>query len=185
MKHNKENDLFTILNALNKSQKLLLSRKWSKEPYKSFIYVKTYHALLKQKKYDGHELVNAIPELKIHQLANVQKELYSKILEYLRAQQKRTPFEEYRTLLKNYSILKGLNLPEQANKWKKKAILFKATSSIINDAVLVDEETYYYETMSKPEMVSEFKLYSDMSPLTKQLMDGYLQFRQFYLQHRL
>ena len=184
MKYKKENDLFTVLNALNKSQKLLLSRKWSKEPYKSFIYVKTYHALLMQKKYDRQGLVDAIPELKIHQLANVQKELYSKILEYLRAQQKRTPFEEYRILLKNYSLLKGLNLPEQANKWKKKAILFKATNSIINDAVLVDEETYYYETMAKPEMVSEFKLYSDMSPLTKQLMDGYLKFRQFYLQHR-
>ncbi|MBT6235331.1 hypothetical protein N9J89_01575 [Bacteroidia bacterium] len=184
MKHKKTNDLFTLINSLNKSQKLLLSRKWSREPYSTYFYVKVYQILLKQKKYDSTTLLQAIPKLKTHQLANVQNELYTKILEHLRAQQVLTPFEEYRNLLKNYSILKGLNLPEQAEKWKKKAIHFKTTNKIINDAVLVDEETYYYETMSKPEMVSEFRLYSDINPQTKRLMDGYLQFRQFYLKHR-
>ena len=184
MKHNQENDLFLLINSLNKSQKLLLSRKWSKEPYNSFLYVQIYQHMLKSSKYASSELLKAIPSLKAYQLPNVQKEAYTKILEHLRAQQTLTPFEEYRTLLKNYSILKGLNLPEQAEKWKKKAIAFKTTNAIINDAVLVDEETYYYETMSQPDRVNEVILAIEVNPFTKKLMEGFLHFRRFYLQHR-
>ncbi len=184
MNHKLENDVFLLVNSLNKSQKLLLSRKWSKEPYTNYLYVQVYLNLLKSKKYDSTLLLASTPNLKPHQLANVQKELHTKILEHLRAQQTLTPFEEYRILLKNYSILKGLNLTEQAEKWKKKALTFKATNAIINDAVLVDEETYYYETMSKPDRVNEVIIANEVNPFTKRLMEGYLNFRQFYLQHR-
>ena len=49
---------------------------------------------------------------------------------------------------------------------------------------MVDEETYYHETMSKLGWVSQIILANDVNPRTKQLMDGYLKFRQFYLEHR-
>jgi hypothetical protein len=139
---------------------------------------------MKQKTYNQVELLHNIPALKTHQLANIQKELYSKILEHLRALQTLTPFEEYRILLKNYSILKGLNLPEQAEKWKKKAIAFKTTNPVINDAILVDEETYYFETLSQTDRVDEVILANEVNPFTKKIMEGFLYFRRFYLKHR-
>ncbi|MDB9882787.1 hypothetical protein OAD66_06595 [Bacteroidia bacterium] len=184
MMHKKENELFLLIRSLNKSQKLGLSRKWSKSPYSDYIYVQLYIQLLATTRYDATELVESVPLLKPHQLGNVQNELYKKILEYLRLQQVPTPFEEYRILLKNYSVLKGLNLIEQADKWKDKALVFKAKNVIINDAVLVDEETYYYETMSSPDMVSQFKFSNEVSPFTQTLMREYLRLREFYLKHR-
>jgi ribosomal protein L21 len=84
MNHKLENDVFLLVNSLNKSQKLLLSRKWSKEPYTNYLYVQVYLNLLKSKKYDSTLLLASTPNLKPHQLANVQKELHTKILEHLR-----------------------------------------------------------------------------------------------------
>lgn len=184
MKNKQNNEVFELIKSLNKSQKLLLSRKWSKLPYSSFLYVQVYNILLTYKSFNSNALLRDVAGLKSHQLANIQKELYVKILDHLRAQQAPTPFEEYRILLKNHTILRGLNLPEQAEKWKKKAVNFKASNPIIQDAILVDEETYYYETMSKLDWVSQIMRANDVNPLTKQLMDGYLRFRQFYLVHR-
>lgn len=184
MNYNKNKDVFELLKSLNKSQRLSLSRKWAKPPYSEYIYVQVYANLLAMKEYKASELTSSIPNLKSEQLANVLKELYDKILEHLRILQTPTPFEEYRMLLKNYSILKGLGLNEQAEKWKSKALRFKTYNKIINDAVLVDEETYYYETMSTPDMVSQFKFSSEVSPFTQSLMREYLKLREFYLKHR-
>ena len=184
MNYKKENDVLALLSVLNKSQKLSLSRKWAKPPYCDYLYVKVYVKLTATKHYDSGMLLLQIPSLKGPQLANVLKELHDKILEQLRSSQTPTPFEEYRVLLKNYSILKGLGLNDQAEKWKNKALYFKAQNKIINDAVLVDEETYYYETMSTPDMVSQFKFSSEVSPFTQSLMREYLKLREFYLKHR-
>ena len=184
MNYKKENDVFGLLSVLNKSQKLALSRRWAKPPYCDYLYVKVYVKLVVAKQYDSAMLLGQISGLKGQQLANVLKELNEKILEHLRALQTPTPFEEYLILLKNYSVLKGLGLNEQAEKWKNKALLFKAQNKIINDAVLVDEETYYYETMSTPDMVSQFKFSSEVSPFTQSLMREYLKLREFYLKHR-
>ena len=110
MNYKKENDVFGLLSVLNKSQKLALSRRWAKPPYCDYLYVKVYVKLVVAKQYDSAMLLGQISGLKGHQLANVLKELNEKILEHLRALQTPTPFEEYRILLKNYSVLKGLGL---------------------------------------------------------------------------
>jgi hypothetical protein len=184
MNNNSKNATYELIHSLNKSQRLLLSRKWSNPPYSHYLYVQVYQIIIAQKKYNQQEILGSIHTVKPNQLTNILKELTLKILDHLRIQQPPTPFEQYRKLLKNYSILKGLNLPIQAEKWKKKALLFKTQNTIISEAVLVDEETYYYETMSKPDTLEHYKFSNEVSPFTHSLMREYLKLREFYLIHR-
>lgn len=174
-------DLSELLTSLNKSQRLLLSRKWSKPPYNSYLYVHLYHLLLKDKSYSPEQLCAQIPQLKLRQLNNVQNELYLKILEALRSHQKPTYSEKYQELVKNYLVLSGLNLPQQANKWKIKAIDFKTNHEEICDAEYINEEIFYREGIEKdiyfPENIHIEKGFDD-------LLSSYRYFRNFYLDTR-
>ena len=145
MTYKSKNSLVELVYALNKSQRLFLSRKWSYPPFCDYLYVQLYFAILRDSKRDYAQVKSSLTNIKTSQTANIQNELYVKILDHLKHIQKETPFDVYRSMIKNYSILKGLNLAEQANKWRYKALEYKANNSLLSNAVLVDEESYYFE----------------------------------------
>lgn len=182
MKHKQINNLTELIMALNKSQRLFLSRKWSYLPYKEFLYVKIYFVIIQEKNADTKTILASVPDVKPNQLANIVKELYTKILDNLKAVQRQTPFDEYRSMLKNYTVLKGLNLSEQANKWRSKALEYKAANAILSDAVLVDEESYYFEILA--DSADQYMFGNEVQPFTASLKNEYLYLRKFYLTKR-
>lgn len=180
---NKDGDsLLELIVALNKSQRLFISRKWSYLPYSSYLFVKLYFTIVRIKNVETSNLLKEIPEMKVSQLANIKKELYTKILERLKLAQKRTPFDEYRSMLKNYTVLKGLNLTDQADKWRDKALQYKEANGILSDAVLVDEESYYYEIIA--DATGQYMFSNEVHPFTTSLKKEYLHLRKFYLTNR-
>ncbi len=184
MNHKPTNSLVELVYALNKSQRLFLSRKWSNPPYCDYLYVQLYFAILKIKKKDYARVKSSLTNIKGSQIANIQNELYVKILDHLKSIQKETPFDVYRSMIKNYSILKGLNLAEQANKWRYKALEYKANSNLLSNAVLVDEESYYFEIVADEEAIGQYMFSNEVQPFTASLKREYLHLRKFYLTNR-
>ena len=182
MKDKLKNTLLELILALNKSQRLYLSRKWSYPPYSEYLYAKIYFLAIREKKLEHDTIFTALPEVKPSQLGNILKELYTKILDILKLAQRPTPFDEYRSMLKNYTILKGLNLREQASKWQKKAIEYKEANAILSDAVLVDEESYYFEMLA--DTADQYMFGNEVHPFSASLKKEYLHLRRFYLTKR-
>ena len=184
MKYKVTTDVSELLTSLNKSQRLLLSRKWSKTPYTNYLYVRLFQLLLVDKAYTPEDLSKRIPSLKPQQLSNVQNELYQKVLEALRNHQETTYTEKYQEMVKNYLILNGLNLPQQATKWKKKALRFKQDHNEMCNAEFINEEIFYREGLSTPSPQDTHLLANASTNNTGHLLQGYLEFRQFYLNYR-
>lgn len=184
MIYKRNSDLLTLVQSLNKSQRLLLSRKWSKEPYKSFLYVQLFNQLTKLKAYDSKQIVQLIPQLKPRQLGNVQNELYHKIMEQLRLHQENNYSEKYQELVQNHLILRGLNLPDQAEKWKNKAIAFYEKYNEICQAEFINEEVFYREGINKMAFEDDFNTPNLTVNQTTQILHSYLEFRRFYLNFR-
>ena len=179
-----ENGLLELVSAMNKSQRLFLSRKWSHPPFCDFLYVQLYFALINSRGDDYRRIRDGVSAIKSSQRANVQKELYSNILYQLQSLQKQTPFDVYRSMLKNYAILKGMNLAKQANKWRNKALVYKESNGILSEAVLVDEESYYYEIVADTDAIDQYMFSHEVQPFTASLKREYLHLRRFYLTHR-
>ena len=184
MNYKSKNSLVELVYALNKSQRLFLSRKWSYPPFCDYLYVQLYFAILRDSKRDYAQVKSSLTNIKTSQVANIQNELYVKILDHLKHVQKETPFDVYRSMIKNYSILKGLNLAEQANKWRYKALEYKANNSLLSNAVLVDEESYYFEIFAGEEAIGQYMFSDEVQPFTASLKREYLHLRKFYLTKR-
>jgi hypothetical protein len=184
MVYKEESGLVELIVAMNKSQRLFLSRKWSHSPYSNYLYVQLYFVLVNNKGSDYKSIRNSIASIHPSQRANVQKELYTKILNQLKTLQKETPFDVYRSMLKNYSILKGMNLSKQAEKWRAKAMVYKESNGILSEAVLVDEESYYHEIVADAEEKDQYMFSHEVQPFTASLKREYLYLRKFYLTKR-
>ena len=138
--HNLNTDLIELLNSLNKSQRLLISRKWAFPPYTSYKYVLLYQCLTTYRNSTVESILFQFPEINQNQIQNLQNELYIKILNAISNNTPSTPFERYRVMVKNYLTLYGLNLIAQANKMKAKADTFKKQNDLLSQYHFLDEE---------------------------------------------
>ena len=106
MTYKSKNSLVELVYALNKSQRLFLSRKWSYPPFCDYLYVQLYFAILRDSKRDYAQVKSSLTNIKTSQTANIQNELYVKILDHLKhVQKERKNTKIFSTLLQAAPLL--------------------------------------------------------------------------------